>query len=152
MISELRKNSGATFDLYDLTDRERIVEVGGLYQFKLTGVELLLKSLETCAGRSGSVTILVPADRIGQIIGKSGVVVQDVSKTSGAKVEIDKTPFSIQSADPSNPNNNTEGADDYRKVLITTQPHAKLFYQVTLFISPRSRYGATTTRCASRVR
>ncbi len=78
VIRELRGNSGATFDLYDLSVDERVVEVGGLYQFKLTGVDLLLKSLESCSGKSNIVTVLVPEASINELFPQSGSVVHDI--------------------------------------------------------------------------
>lgn len=60
MILDLRKLSGATVDVKELfVGEERIVDIGGLYQFKLTGVDLVIKCLETCQQKSSSVTFVV---------------------------------------------------------------------------------------------
>jgi len=93
VIKELRENSGATIDLYDLNDEHRILEVGGLYQAKLTGVDMILKTLENCSGRGSHTTILVHVDYVGQMIGKGGAAIQQIIQESGCRLDIEKDLF-----------------------------------------------------------
>lgn len=93
VIKELRENSGATIDLYDLDENQKILEVGGLFQAKLTGINMVLKTLENCSGRASNTTILVSVDYVGQMIGKGGAAIQQIIQESGCKTDIEKDLF-----------------------------------------------------------
>ncbi|CAD7952206.1 unnamed protein product [Amoebophrya sp. A120] len=82
VILDLRKHSGATFEVKELNNmgEQRLVEIGGVYQFKLAGVELFVKCLETCAQRTFLVNLLVPTIGIERMSAKS--MLTEVRKAS----------------------------------------------------------------------
>jgi len=99
VILDLRKNSGATFEVKELENynQSRLVEVGGVYQFKLAGVELMVKCLETCQQRTNSVTILIPAPVFTAKIGTT--VLTEIQKASGVqKIEAALLPSTLRFA------------------------------------------------------
>eukprot|EP00397_Hematodinium_sp_SG-2012_P022699 GEMP01023537.1.p1 GENE.GEMP01023537.1~~GEMP01023537.1.p1 ORF type:complete len:517 (+),score=130.67 GEMP01023537.1:213-1763(+) len=93
VIRELRAHSGATLDLWDIDENRKVLEVGGLYQAKLTGINMVLKTLENCSGRASSTTVLVNVDYVGHLIGKGGASIQQIATEADCRTDIDKDPF-----------------------------------------------------------
>lgn len=69
---------------------------------------------------ANSVTMLIPQDKVGAVIGKAGQTIQEIARQSSCRIDVDKNPVSIVSDDDANPHkveNNPEN-DDYRKVVM----------------------------------